>query len=122
MSARAPSRVAYVFRYTRSFFSEAKKLSTAELSQQPPRRLMLHVMPSAASSRWKSRDCSSPGPFTRRSPKSSFGSRHKRELPGSREHLGLAMTSREWIQHLHVRFSKIVRVSGDDDEIVNERR
>ena len=35
---------------------------------------------------------------------------------------GLAMKSREWIQHLHVRFSEIVRVSGDDDEIVNERR
>src|SRR5207253_2549802 len=37
------------------------------------------------------------------------------------EHLGLAMTSREWIQHLHVRFSEIVCVSRDDDEIVNER-
>jgi hypothetical protein len=32
------------------------------------------------------------------------------------------MTSREWIQHLHARFSEIVRPSGDDDEIVNERR
>jgi hypothetical protein len=31
------------------------------------------------------------------------------------------MTSREWIQHLHVRFSEIVRVSADDDEIVDER-
>jgi hypothetical protein len=30
--------------------------------------------------------------------------------------------SRKWIQHLHLRFSEIVRVSGDDDEIVNERR
>ena len=29
--------------------------------------------------------------------------------------------SREWIQHLNVCFSEIVRVSGDDDEIVNER-
>ena len=38
-----------------------------------------------------------------------------------REHLGLAMTSREWVQRLHVRFSEIVRVSGDDYEIVNER-
>src|SRR6266542_4040497 len=67
------------------------------------------------------RDRSSPGAFTRRFPNSSFGSRRKRELPGSRENFGLAMTSREWIQHLHVRLSEIVRVSGDDDEIVNER-
>jgi hypothetical protein len=42
--------------------------------------------------------------------------------PGSREHLGLAVMSGEWIQHLHVRFSEIVCVSGDDDKIVNERR
>ena len=34
----------------------------------------------------------------------------------------MAVMSREWIQHPHVRFSEIVRVSGDDDEIVNERR
>ena len=33
----------------------------------------------------------------------------------------MAMMSREWIQHLHLRFSEIVCVSGDDDEIVNER-
>jgi hypothetical protein len=46
------------------------------------------------------------------------GARH----PGSREQLGLAVLSREWIQHLHVRFSEIVCVSGDDDKIVNERR
>jgi hypothetical protein len=31
------------------------------------------------------------------------------------------MTLREWIQHVHARFPEIVRVSGDDDEIVNER-
>jgi hypothetical protein len=31
------------------------------------------------------------------------------------------MMSREWIKHLHVRLSEIERVSGDDDEIVNER-
>src|SRR6185437_2451606 len=66
-------------------------------------------------------DCSLPGAFTRRFPKSSFGSRRMRESPGSREHLGLAVTSREWIQHLHVRLSEIVCVSGDDDEVVNER-
>jgi hypothetical protein len=42
--------------------------------------------------------------------------------PASREHLGLAVMSGEWIQHLHVRFSEIVCVSGDDDKIVNERR
>jgi hypothetical protein len=41
---------------------------------------------------------------------------------GAREHLGLAVMSGEWIQHLHVRFSEIVCVSGDDDKIVNERR
>jgi hypothetical protein len=33
----------------------------------------------------------------------------------------MAVMSRECIQHLHVRYSEIVRVSGDDDEIVNER-
>ena len=33
----------------------------------------------------------------------------------------MTVMSREWIQHLHVRLSEIVRVSGDDDEIVNER-
>jgi hypothetical protein len=33
----------------------------------------------------------------------------------------MAVMSREWIQHLHVRFSEVVRLSGDDDEIVNER-
>ena len=52
---------------------------------------------------------------------SGVGSGRKRELPGTREHLGLAMMSREWIQHLHVCLSEIVRVSRDDDEIVNER-
>jgi hypothetical protein len=34
----------------------------------------------------------------------------------------MTVMSREWIQHLHVRFSEIVCVSGDDDKIVNERR
>ena len=33
----------------------------------------------------------------------------------------MAVMSREWIQHLHLRFSEIVCFSGDDDEIVNER-
>jgi len=33
----------------------------------------------------------------------------------------MVLMSREWIHHLHVRFSKIMRVSGDDDEIMNER-
>jgi hypothetical protein len=39
----------------------------------------------------------------------------------SGEGLGTAVILREWIQHLHVRFSEIMRVSGDDDEIVNKR-
>jgi hypothetical protein len=33
----------------------------------------------------------------------------------------MTVMSGEWIQQLHVCLSEIVRVSGDDDEIVNER-
>jgi len=44
-SERASSRVGYILRLIRSFFSPLKKLSATALSWQFPRRLMLGTMP-----------------------------------------------------------------------------
>jgi transposase InsO family protein len=61
-----------VGRAMHSFLLErGKEASTAELSQQSPRRLVLQVMPSALGSRWKSSlvraDCPGPNGATARS-------------------------------------------------------